>query len=143
MKAFNNSRRKYVLLLTALFSLSLIIHSAEGRGKTYDDLDEILKKEGLNSTKTHVEHKEVIDQGSHIDPNKVVHKPPAQIAEEKAVTLGVVIPKAYTASSPSARSSSTKTYENRAKKSSGGGNSDEQQSLPLKYLRIPKRDKDA
>lgn len=76
MKEYTSSRRKFKAVIIVLISLCYLVCEIESRGKTYDDLDEILKKEGLNSTKTHVEHKEIIDQGSHIDPLKVVHKPP-------------------------------------------------------------------
>ncbi|CDW85725.1 UNKNOWN [Stylonychia lemnae] len=113
----------------------------DARGKTYDDLDDILKHDGLNSTKTHVAYKEPMDQGARIDPNKVVHIKP-KVQEEKAVTSGIVIPKAYTASNPSARKSTNQTqqYEKYAKREDAYEKSD---SLPLKYLKIPKRDRDA
>ncbi len=60
------------LFVVALSTL-LFISSVKARGKTYDDLDDILKKDGLNSMKTHVVYQAPFDEGIHIDPNKVVH----------------------------------------------------------------------
>jgi len=100
---------KTLLTLTLIFCL--LSPQVSLRGKTYDDLDDILKHEGLNSTKTHIAYKEPLDEGAHIDPSKVVHMKP-KIQEEKAMTSGYVIPKGY-----STNKSSNKTYEQYAKKS--------------------------
>eukprot|EP00347_Sterkiella_histriomuscorum_P003981 403362201 len=136
-----NKTIKYSSLVFLLLLGLTSINQVQGKGKTYDDLDDILKHDGLNSTKTHVAHQEAMESGAHIDPNKVVHRPPPQINEDRAVTSGVVIPKAYTSSNSASRKSGsqTKTYEQYAKKNDGF----DDQSLPLRYLKIPKRDRDA
>ena len=133
--------------------LLIVIEQVQSRGKTYDDLDDILRKDGLNSTKTHHAYITPFDEGLHIDPSKVVHvkQYQGQIQEEKAVTSGIVIPKAYTnkklVSSPSSNTSSssnqTKTYNLYAAPAGNFSQSDIINSLPLKSFKLPKRDKDA
>jgi hypothetical protein len=67
------------IALVFVFSIFLLLNNqCEGRGKTYDDLEEIIKVDGegkLASRQNHVKYQETLDQGSRIDPNKVVHKP--------------------------------------------------------------------
>lgn len=89
----------------------MFISLGDCRGKTYDDLDEILKHEGLNSTKTHVVYTAPYDEGIHIDPSKVVHVKQLQptIQEERAVTSGIVIPKGHS-TKKTTNSSNTKAY---------------------------------
>lgn len=49
---------KYSLII--LINISLL-STVKSRGKTYDDLDDILRHEGLNSTSTHIAYKEPLD----------------------------------------------------------------------------------
>lgn len=123
-----------VIICVAFFVSSMFVMTGAARGKTYDDLDEILKSEGLNSTKTHVAYKEPMDEGARIDPSKVIKAKKPQIQEDKAMTSGLVIPRGYISTSPTARQSS-KTVEQFARKS----DKDKASSFPLSYLRIPKR----
>jgi len=52
---------KVYRLLIALAVCFTFISQIQARGKTYDDLDDILKHDGLNSSKTHIAYKEPLD----------------------------------------------------------------------------------
>ena len=61
--------KSHLILLT----IFLFANHVLSRGKTYDDLEEILRHEGLSSMKTHVTLQPSMDEGSKIDQSKVVH----------------------------------------------------------------------
>ena len=91
----------------------------------------------MNSTKTHVAYKEPMGDGVRIDPSKVVRT--KKVQEDRAITSGVVIPRGYSSSTKTRVSN--KTYEEYLQKHNSGGN--DTGSMPFRYLRIPKHDKDA
>ena len=74
---------KFVLLL----ALALLIHQISSKGKTYDDLDDIIKHQADGKIARRDTHKAYQEpQGTKIDPSKVVHKRPS-VQEESALIL--------------------------------------------------------
>ena len=118
--------------LLAFLALSLLITQVDSKGKTYDDLDDIIKHQAdgkIASRDTHRAYQE--PQGTKIDPTKVVHKHPT-VQEESALIV-----------QPTTVSNKTKVYTKYASAQTSQKVAPDSfdktlNTLAFKYFQVPK-----
>ncbi len=77
--------------LTLILLLACACWQVQGKGKTYDDLDDIIKHQAegrISSRESHKSYQEPKGQGTKVDPTKVVHKAP-KVDEESGHAMAV------------------------------------------------------
>ena len=75
-------------VMAALVIVALVPMLAMGKGKTYDDLDDIIKHQAegkIAARTTHKAYQEPKGEGKKIDPNIVVHKHIAVSEESQSI----------------------------------------------------------